>query len=177
MIDIEKLRQTVHRHAQVTLSIPIKPQELSELLDRFEAAESECFEQARLNGMGAEREAALMAKLEAAEKERDKYKVAYNEWSKKTEWVQEGLNNGAISPKYLGWHRADVTSDLLKKAEKERDELRAKIEAMEKQEPAAWTTRLALELGSSALGFNACRGNLWGDKGIPLYALPGTKGE
>ena len=55
--------------------------------------------------------------------------------------------------------------------------LRAKIEAMERQEPAAWTTRLALELGSSALGFDACRGNLWGDKGIPLYALPGAKGE
>ena len=41
------------------------------LLDRLEAAESECLEQARLNGMGGEREAALMAKLEAAERERD----------------------------------------------------------------------------------------------------------
>ena len=38
------------------------------LLDRLEAAESEALEQARLNGMGSEREAALMAKLEAAEK-------------------------------------------------------------------------------------------------------------
>ncbi len=38
------------------------------LLDRLEAAESEALEQARLNGMGAEREAALLAKLEAAEK-------------------------------------------------------------------------------------------------------------
>lgn len=38
------------------------------LSDRLEAAESECLEQARLNGMGGEREAALMAKLEAAEK-------------------------------------------------------------------------------------------------------------
>ncbi len=41
------------------------------LLDRLEAAESDCLEQARLNGMGSEREAALLAKLEAAEKERD----------------------------------------------------------------------------------------------------------
>lgn len=38
------------------------------LLDRLEAAEADALEQARLNGMGAEREAALLAKLEAAEK-------------------------------------------------------------------------------------------------------------
>ena len=42
-----------------------------EMIDRLEAAESDAIEQARLNGMGASREAALMAKLEAAEKERD----------------------------------------------------------------------------------------------------------
>ena len=47
------------------------PSAISELLDRLEAAESDALEQARLNGMGASREAALMAKLEAAEKERD----------------------------------------------------------------------------------------------------------
>ena len=41
------------------------------LIDRLEEAESEALEQARLNGMGGERELALMAKLEAAEKERD----------------------------------------------------------------------------------------------------------
>lgn len=44
------------------------PAVINELLDRLEAAESDCLEQARLNGMGGEREAALMAKLEAAEK-------------------------------------------------------------------------------------------------------------
>lgn len=44
------------------------PTAISELLDRLEAAESEALEQARLNGMGGEREAALMARLEAAEK-------------------------------------------------------------------------------------------------------------
>jgi hypothetical protein len=42
-----------------------------EIIDRLEEAESDGLEQARLNGMGSEREAALMAKLEAAEKERD----------------------------------------------------------------------------------------------------------
>lgn len=39
------------------------------LQNRLEVAETEALEQARLNGMGAERELALMAKLEAAEKE------------------------------------------------------------------------------------------------------------
>ena len=45
------------------------PAVVIEILDRLEAAESEALEQARLNGMGAEREAALLAKLEAAEKD------------------------------------------------------------------------------------------------------------
>ena len=79
--------------------------------------------------------------------------------------MQQGINDGTVSPKYLGWHRADVMTDLLEAAEKEvahikevefprkaravavgwetkcarleqeRDTLRAKIEAMEKQEP------------------------------------------
>ena len=45
--------------------------EAEALRTRLEAAEADALEQARLNGMGGEREAALMAKLEAAEKERD----------------------------------------------------------------------------------------------------------
>ena len=45
------------------------------LLDRLEAAESDALEQARLNGMGAERETALLAKLEAAKKDRANFLV------------------------------------------------------------------------------------------------------
>ena len=44
------------------------PATVIEIINRLEAAESDALEQARLNGMGASREAALMAKLEAAEK-------------------------------------------------------------------------------------------------------------
>ena len=62
MIDIKELRQALGA---------VSPEEINELLDRLEDAEPECLEQARLNGMGAEREAALLSKLEAAEKERD----------------------------------------------------------------------------------------------------------
>ena len=62
MIDITGLREDKRPQSSTIVHA---------LLDRLEAAESECLEQARLNGMGAEREAALLAKLEAAEKERD----------------------------------------------------------------------------------------------------------
>ena len=63
-------------------------EEVAELLDRLEAAEADALEQARLNGMGAEREMALMAKLEAAEKERDALlaKIAEMEKQKPVAW-------------------------------------------------------------------------------------------
>ena len=67
MIDTKELRPAVEAAGLNAISM----QEVLELLDRLEEAESECLEQARLNGMGASREAALLAKLEAAEKERD----------------------------------------------------------------------------------------------------------
>lgn len=51
------------------------PAAVIELLDRLEESESDCLEQARLNGMGSEREAALMAKLEAAKKDRANFLV------------------------------------------------------------------------------------------------------
>lgn len=52
------------------------PAAVSELLNRLEAAEADALEQARLNGMGASREASLLAKLKAAEKERDALRAA-----------------------------------------------------------------------------------------------------
>ena len=67
MIDINELRMVLARHGTSVLN----EDEILELLDRLEAVESDALEQARLLGMGSSREAALMAKLEAAEKERD----------------------------------------------------------------------------------------------------------
>ena len=64
--------------------------------------------------------------------------------------------------------------DRLEATEKERDALRAKIEAMERQAPVAWTTKLALEHRESALGFRVSSVNIWGEKGVQLYALPGA---
>ena len=97
-------------------------EEIERLAARLEATESEALEQARLNGMGSEREAALMAKLEAAERERD--------------------------------------------------DLRAKVEQMEKQEPVGKIVAFGESLHEPS----------WRAGRLPplmteLYALPGAKGE
>lgn len=47
--------------------------EIERLAAMLEEAESDALEQARLNGMGSEREAALMAKLEVAEKTKNNW--------------------------------------------------------------------------------------------------------
>jgi hypothetical protein len=57
------------------------------------------------------------------------------------------------------------------------DDLRVKVAEMERQEPVAWATKLALEYGASTLGFRVSSVNIWGEKGVPLYTLPGAKGE
>ncbi len=123
----------------------------------------------------------LLDRLEAVEKERDSYKFAFSEYSEKTEWVQQGINDGTVSAKYLGWHRADVMSDLLRAVEKERDALRAKIEAMERQEPVARTVGGVTEWVSNGDGTYSLGGCLEAFAPLPddaqLYALPGAKGE
>ena len=91
------------------------PAVINELLDRLEAAESDALEQARLNGMGASREASLMAKLEAAEKE-----VAH---IKEVEFPRKMRAVAA------GWETKCA------RLEQERDELLARIEERERQEP------------------------------------------
>ena len=157
MIDINELRIVLARHGTSVLN----EDEVLELLDRLEAAESDALEQARLNGVGSEREAALMAKLEAAEKERDNANAAAAGIALQAETLQA-----------------------------ERDALQAKIEAMEKQEPvtaqqrfqrqqemmAVWLPWQTTELREGrpartvdVLGLNV--------EYRELYALPGAKGE
>ena len=72
MIDTKELREKITIKG---LDV-VADTDILVVLDRLEAAESEAIEQSRLNGMGAEREAALLAKLEAAEKERDALRAA-----------------------------------------------------------------------------------------------------
>ena len=125
----------------------------------------------------------ILDRLEAAEKECDACKAAYNEWTAKTEWVQQGFNRGAISAKYLGIHRADVMARLLDEVKKEREALRAKIAEMEQQEPFAWIVR-----GGYPVPLDKLEWQLWcgsekptlswvNQETRPLYALPGAQGE
>ena len=122
-----------------------------ELLNRLEAAESDALEQARLNGMGSEREAALMAKLEAAERERDALRAEVESW--------KGL--AAQFSK-----EADKAKTHLAFAKDELNHLRTKVEAMERQEPVAWM--------SSRNGF-IVKDNKNHDYNLPLYLSPGAQ--
>lgn len=65
-IDTKELRMLAQDFKLAGSPMFLQTSQMNELLDRLEAAESDALEQARLNGMGAERELALMAKLEAA---------------------------------------------------------------------------------------------------------------
>jgi len=143
---------TVYDDADAKFIAAVNPAAISELLDRLEAAESDGLEQARLLGMSGEREAALLAKLEAAEKERD-------------------------SARKL----ADSLALALNTSNHERDNLRDKVEAMERQEPVAWLheTRRDSDVVTDAVK------HVWGKAvvgaldaySIPLYLAPGAKGE
>ena len=133
------------------------PAVVIEILDRLEAAESEALEQARLNGMGAEREAALLAKLEAAEKERDALRSK----------IETAENDDA--------HQKALAASALRVAEgweRKCGELRAKIEAMERQEPVAWCATDETGTVIEALGMNHSR-----RFDTPLYLTPGAQGE
>ena len=128
-----------------------------EMIERLEAAESDALEQARLNGVGASREAALMAKLEAAEKELESWK---------------GL------AKQFGTE-ADACATHLYFAKDELNRLRARIEAMEKQEPVARTMGEIRDWVSNGDGTYSLGGCLDAFMPLPdetsLYTLPGAQ--
>ena len=74
-----------------------------EMIDRLEAAESDAIEQARLNGMGASREAALMAKLEMAEKDNKVLRKALAEKvTSETMLRNLSVGNGSIHASFEG---------------------------------------------------------------------------
>ena len=129
-----------------------------EMIERLEAAESECLEQARLNGMGGEREAALMAKLEAAEKSDAESLTMYRKARDERDALRAALQHEA---------------DCVEAAKAEIKALRAKIAEMEQQVPVAeWI----------ANRFHKYPQLVWNEKyrvdiGDKLYALPGAKGE
>ena len=87
--------------ANARLIAAANPAAINELINRLEEAESECLEQARLNGMGASREAALMAKLEAAEKERDALRSKNHQYQVRLRKILEEPENTMSNSKAL----------------------------------------------------------------------------
>ena len=146
-----------------------------EMIERLEAAESDALEQARLNGMGASREAALMAKLEAAEKERDAQRV-----DKAT--LQQMLYS--IKNRLEAAERSDAESvAMYRKARDERDALRAAVrheaDCMEAAMAEIKSLRAKIEqMERPESGFRErCTpaATAGGSNRFPLYALPGAQ--
>ena len=69
MIDTKAIRAAANFSDKRCGRLELDTSAILALLDRLEAAETEVLEQARLLGIGGEKELALMAKLEAAEKD------------------------------------------------------------------------------------------------------------
>ena len=88
MIDIKELRSSVESAEPLLL---MARRDALELLNRLEAAETDALEQARVNGMGSEREASLMAKLESAKKERDTLLSIVDKFGDGIDWIQRAL--------------------------------------------------------------------------------------
>jgi len=169
MIDINKMRR---------LALDGDLAAMQEIILRLEAAESDALEQARLNGMGASREAALMAKLEVAEKEVEIERMRLAACGVAALGYFEGC-----AEEYISASLNDVLA------------LRAKIEAMERQEPfdaEGDVFRSAFEAALKAGNWPMTR---QGDgyrspstqiawriafstvNRLKLYLAPGTKGE
>lgn len=69
MIDLEKLREVMIGLRDQDYNHSASPGEVLELLDHIAALEDEVKEQCRINGMGSEREAALLSKVAQLEKD------------------------------------------------------------------------------------------------------------
>ena len=160
MIDINKMRR---------LALDGDLAAMQEIILRLEAAESECLEQARLNGMGGEREAALMAKLEAAEKSDAESLTMYRKARDERDALRAALRHEA---------------DCVEAAKAEIEALRAKIEATEQQEPARlvtptayrWRYRGAVMWQYGELTEETARRAKEHNHEVqPLYALPGAQ--
>lgn len=155
------------------------PATIEEILDRLEAAEADALEQSRLNGVGSEREAALLAKLEAAEKERDDVaqQLVQSEVGKREiSEAHDALQVEVGKLKDLEVSRCVKINGYIVDNARLAEEvvrLQAKIAEMEKQEPVAeWIENR----------FHQYPQLVWNEKyrvdiGDKLYTLPGAKGE
>ena len=77
------------------------------------------------------------------------------------------------SPVFIQTKQMEELLDRLEAAEKERDELRSKIDQMERQKPIGTVGGMPGTTGFTMACFHADEVPI----GSKLYALPGTKGE
>ena len=171
-----------------------------EMIDRLESAEADALEQSRLLGMGASREAALMAKLDAAEKSDAEsiamYRKARDERDALLaciETMEEGitlkervidslgtvLNVMADERDALRTENAGLVDDM-NLLRDNNTALRVRIEEMEKQEPVKIQHRAPFvnsngELVGYSVWIDGRGFDHWPHRS--LYALPGAKGE
>ena len=146
-----------------------------EMIDRLEAAEAEALEQARLNGMGSEREAALMAKLEAAEKDvalKEEVIASLGVAVKRLDAQCDAAERERDKCNRRRLEAADHFAAQTALMKEKYDALRAKIEAMKRQEQVA----TVIKKGSDRYWMSERMGTL-PDGTYPLYTLPGAKGE
>ena len=138
-IDIKELRKRLFYRVDLTLEV----QTIEELLDRLEAAEQTVQDYMRID----KEKAQLAQRLEAAEKERDNANSAAAcvaiqalELEAKLEAKLEAAEKDIAMKEEVIYSLTAVVKRLdaqCDAAEKERDDLRAKIERMEKIESAA----------------------------------------
>ena len=101
----------------------------------------------------------------------------FNEWRRGDEDIPQP------DPREIGEaiDAAIAMIERLEAAEKERDTLRAKIEAMEKQQPVCITTKAHLAaMENEATRYIVGRDPVFSTRGendVPLYLAPGAKGE
>lgn len=61
--------------------------------------------------------AVLIAALEQAQADCDRFKFAFNEWLEKTEWIQKECSSARVGFPILGMHRADVMTRYIAQLE------------------------------------------------------------
>ena len=180
MIDIKELRRLVQaalskmNARDPEFASSVTPLAVLELLDRLEAAESECLEQARLNGMGSEREAALMAKLEAAEKDIAVKEEVIDSLAAVVKRLDAQCDAAERERDECNRRRLEAADHFAAQTaliKKKYDDLRAKVAEMERQDPVGKFVQHPSN-------------GLWEQDGYgdnpdanPLYALPGAQAQ
>ena len=125
----------------------------------------------------------LIGRLEAAEKDSAHHKALAESalrvakgWEGKCDALRAKISDLTINVEYLGNLKKSY-EELIGELQDERDTLRAKGEAMEKQEPVAWARKLGLDVPSfgCVTDLKYRPSNIPESSYIPLYTLPGAQ--